>query len=55
MINFYDRYGGKLKGKETAETLTRATSQAKQFLIANAEAVSYTIDRRLHNSLDGES
>jgi hypothetical protein len=55
IIYWYDYYGGRLRYKETAETLTEATTMAKLFLAANAETKSYTIDRRLFNSLDSEA
>jgi hypothetical protein len=55
IIFYYDRYGGKLKYKNHARSFTEAGKKAEDFLLATPEASSYTIDRRLFNSLDPEA
>jgi hypothetical protein len=52
IILFYDRYGGKLKHKESTASYERAILTAETFIASNEEATSYTVDRRLFNSLD---
>lgn len=56
-IRYYDRYGSLDKGhKETAISYTEAQSKGNLCMADNSEEfiglVSFTIDRRVFNSLD---
>ena len=53
LILYYNRLGTKLRGfKDYAETLTDAKEMAEETLLLEKDVCSYTVDRRLYNSMD---
>lgn len=58
IIHFYNRYGARLKGsKKGSESHMKAICKAEKLLLkqkgaGEARAFSYTIDRRVYNSLN---
>jgi hypothetical protein len=60
-VNYFNRYGKRLKNIESsAESVIEAKTQGEHFLKNTQEtdvhhkAVSFAVDRRIFNSLDGE-
>jgi hypothetical protein len=60
-VNYFNRYGKRLKNIESsAESVIEAKTQGEHFLKntqetdAHHKAVSFVVDRRIFNSLDGE-
>lgn len=52
-IDFFDRYGGKLRDLEqSARCVTEAIEQGDKAIAANAEVASFIITRQIFNSLD---
>ncbi len=52
-VFFYDKYGRKMKGFEGGATTNVAAKQlGVETIDFDEEAVSFTIDRRVFNSLD---
>jgi hypothetical protein len=53
IIKMYDKYGTPIKQKEeVTETYTQSLAIGRQVVAKDPDVTSFTVDRRLFNSLD---